>query len=187
MKNITILLSIILFFVGRKPTQESIAIGTWYRCNKDGSYWEYEIKPNYMLMMTTKADMVWIFKNEIVNKTIILSSYENGPTTTIANQPLIPKAINKDKILLKHLYSGKEIELNRAKFEYEPIDSINLESWKHKTLTEFKKRAKQRNCKDVRIKSEKEIQPINLDSLLTEEPPIIIQIKKPDENDTIHD
>ena len=72
MKNITILLSIIFLFGNQKPTQESIAIGTWYRCNKDGSYWEYEIKPNYMLMMTTKADIIWIFKNDIVNKTIDL-------------------------------------------------------------------------------------------------------------------
>ena len=69
----------------------------------------------------------------------------------------------------ENTYTGNNIVLNRAEFNYDPIDSTNLESWRKKTLSEFKKRAESANCSDLRTENEKEVSEINLEDFDDEE------------------
>jgi hypothetical protein len=163
----------ILFLVlgCQKTNVNHVALGTWNRCNKDGSYWEYKITDQYMLMLTTQSDEVWLFRNKIVDTTMILSEFENGLGLMINNDTLVPIEQLKNKVVLKSTYTWDNIELNRAEFDFAPIDSINLETWKSKTISDFKKRAELARCPDLRTEDEK-IHTLNIDDLEEEEIPI---------------
>ncbi|NOY47560.1 MAG: hypothetical protein GXO84_05085 [Chlorobi bacterium] len=158
-----------LFLGCQKSTKEHIAIGTWNRCNKDGSYWEYKITEQYMLMLTTKSDEIWLFRNKVVDSTLVLSEFKKGVGLFINNDTLVTVKQTKNKIVLKSTYTWDNIELNKAGFDFDPIDSTNLESWKNKTLTEFNNRAKSANCIDIRTEKEKIIPKLYLDALEEEE------------------
>ncbi|PLB20689.1 MAG: hypothetical protein TRG1_257 [Flavobacteriaceae bacterium FS1-H7996/R] len=82
----------------------------------------------------------------------------------------------KDRIVLKSSYTWDKMELNKAEFDFDKIDSTNLDSWKKKTISEFKKRAELKNCPDLRTEEEKNIPTINLDDFEEEE--ITIEIKE---------
>lgn len=108
MRFIKALLLLFLISSCQKSTKKHVAIGAWNRCNKDGSYWEYKITDNYMLMLTTKSDDVWLFRNKFVDTTMVLSEFENGPSLIINNDTLVPIVKSKNNFVFKkHLHLGQ--------------------------------------------------------------------------------
>ncbi len=165
MKFIKTRLILILIFGCQNQTNEHIAIGTWNRCNNDGSYWEYKITDDYMLMLTTKSEDIWLFKNKVIDSVIVLSDLESDRGLLINNDTLITFTKSKDKVVLKSKYTWDKIELNKAMINIDEIDSTNFDLWKSKTLFEFQKRAKSANCHDLRSESEKEIPTLDLNDI----------------------
>jgi hypothetical protein len=178
MKNLKALFAIFILFGCQKSAKEHIAIGTWNRCNKDGSYWEYKITDQYWLMLMTETDHIWLFQNKIVDTIMVLSEFKNGLPIIINNDTLVTIVQSKNKVVLRSTYLWDNIELNKAEFDFDPIDSTNLESWKNKTLSEFKKRAELASCPDLRTEEEKMIPLLELNELIEEEIPIIEIEKK---------
>ncbi|WP_308994031.1 hypothetical protein QLS71_015355 [Mariniflexile litorale] len=148
-------------------------VGTWYKCNKDGSYDEYKIADHYTIMLSSKSDIVWIHKVKQIDNGIIVSDFESSVNRLMTNNDtLIVLSKTKNKIILKSSYTWAKMELNKADFDFDKIDSTNLDSWKNKTISEFKKRAELINCPDLRTEKEKNIPTIDLDDFEEEEIPI---------------
>lgn len=162
----------------QKPDNEHVAIGTWNYCHKDGGYSEYKITNDYMLFMTSKSDEVWLYKNKILDGTLILSEFKNGLGLLINNDTLVTIEQSKNKVVLKSTYTWDNIELNKAEFDFDVIDSTNLDLWKNKTLSAFKKRAELVSCPDLRTEEEKIIPTLELDDFEEEEIPITETEKK---------
>ena len=144
-----------LFLGCQKTVNEHLAIGTWSRCFKDGVYSEYKIKDNYILNMFEGSEEIFIIKNEINDSIMILSNFELGNTRLPYNDTLRTLSNSKYKVILRSNYTRDKIELNKADFVIEDIDSMNLELWKSKTLSEFRKRSEIANCPDLRTEDEK--------------------------------
>jgi hypothetical protein len=172
MKNLTILFLVFLLFTCQKPIKKHVALGTWNRCDEDGSYTEYKITDQYMLILTTKSEDIVMFKNEVFNESLILSEYNNGINLLVNNDTLVTIEKSKNKIILKSTYTYDNTLLNRSEFDIDQIDSTNLRSWKTKTLEQFKKRAESINCPDLRTEKEKITPELNLEDLEEEEIPI---------------
>ncbi|MCF1192256.1 hypothetical protein LRR18_11725 [Mangrovimonas sp. AS39] len=178
MKFIKVLFLSFLIASCHESTKKHVAIGTWNRCNKDGSYWEYKITDQYMLMLTTKYDDIGLFRNKIADTTMILSEFENGLGLLINNDTLVTIVKSKNKVILRSTWARDNILLNKADFDYDKIDSTNLDSWKTKTISEFKKRAALKKCPDLRTEEEKNIPTLQLNESDNEEIPIIELEKK---------
>ena len=124
-------------------------------------------------MLSNKSDIVWIHKVKQIDNGIIVSDFDSSVNRLMTNNDtLIVLSKTKDKIILKSSYTWDEMELNKADFDFDEIDSTNLDSWKNKTISEFKKRAELINCPDLRTKEEKNIPTIDLDDFEEEEIPI---------------
>tara|TARA_R110002124_G_scaffold107405_2_gene259795 strand:- start:11081 stop:11578 length:498 start_codon:yes stop_codon:yes gene_type:complete len=165
MRYLKIICVIFLVLGCQKANKKHIAIGTWNKCHKDGSYSEYKITDKYVINLTTGSDEVWLFQNKIADSTLILSKFKNGLGLLINNDTLVTISQSKSKIVLKSTYNWDKLELNKAEFDYDVIDSTNLKLWKSKTLSEFKKRAKLASCPDLRTEEEKVIPTLNLDDI----------------------
>ncbi len=174
MRYLKIIFVLFLVLGCQKTNEKHIAIGTWYKCLKDGGFIEYKITDNYLLMLTTNSEEILLFKNKVTDKTLILSEFQNGTQILMDNDTLVTISKSKNKIVLRSTYTFEKYEFNRAEFKIDEIDSANLELWKTKTLTEFKKRAKIKNCPDIRIESEKSLDTLEFDMELEEEIPIEI-------------
>src|SRR5690606_35933354 len=140
---------------------------------QDGSYFEYKITDEYVMVLTDKG--IRLFQNNILNKTLVVSEFKDGTELLINNDTLVTISKSKDKVVLRSTYTFDKYEFNKAEFKIDEIDSINLESWKNKTLSEFRKRAELRNCPDLRTDDEKELDaPLEFDMEIEEEIPIKI-------------
>ena len=165
--------------------KQNLAIGTWINCSKDGSYREYKITKDYFLFINSNVGHIWVYKCKILDNAIVISDLDSKFPPLINPDTFKIKSLNDQKILLRSTYTGDRFELQKAKFEIEPIDFSNLKNWKKKIQAQFKKREELKNCKDLRTKSEKEIHTVNMDSLKTEKIQIIIIDKKTGISDTI--
>ncbi|TYB70627.1 hypothetical protein [Bizionia algoritergicola] len=170
----------VLFFVFgcQKQNKTHIAIGTWNKCLKDGSYFEYKITDEYIMVLTTKSEEIILFRNKVTDKGLIMSEFKNGASLIINNDTLITVSESENKVILKSTYTYDTYEFNKAEFKIDKIDSLNLESWKNKTVSEFKKRAELASCLDLRTEEEKIIPTLNMDDLEEEEIQIIETEKK---------
>ena len=157
MKILKIIFVLFLFLGCQKTIKEHLAIGTWTKCFKNGSYSEYKIKDGYMLMLTSGngPDAIWIFKNKILDSIMIVSNFKNGNTGLPYNDTLRTLSYSKHKIIFTSNGSRDNFELSKANFVIEDIDSTNFELWKSKTLSEFKIRYEIVNCPDLRTEDEK--------------------------------
>jgi hypothetical protein len=167
---------LILFVVlSCKPNSEKhVALGTWNRCNKDGSYIEYKITEQYMLILTShRPNEIIIFGNKVLDDKLISYQLKNGTKILQDNDTLVTLKKSSEKVILMSTWGYDKYELNKAEFDYDKIDSLNLESWKKKTLSEFKKRAEIKSCPDLRTEDEKIIPTLDLDNLEEEEIEII--------------
>ena len=167
---------LILFVVlSCKPNSEKhVALGTWNRCNKDGSYIEYKITEQYMLILTShRPNEIIIFGNKVLDDKLISYQLKNGTKILQDNDTLVTLKKSSEKVILMSTWGYDKYELNKAEFDYDKIDSLNLESWKKKTLSEFKKRAEIKSCPDLRTEDEKKIPTLDLDNLEEEEIEII--------------
>lgn len=151
---------------------EHPAIGTWSRCNSDGSYWEYKITDQYLLMMRTLSNEVLLFKTKVNDTNLLLSEFKNGPGLMYSNDTLVTIEQSENRIVLKSTYTWETVELNKADFDLEPIDSLHLEAWKSKVFADFKKRAALMDCPDIRTEEEKILPVLKADDA-EEEIPII--------------
>ena len=157
--------------------QRNIVHGTWYKCNKDGSYYEYKITDKYTIMLSNKSDIIWIHKIKDINNGIVISDFESSTNRLLTNNDtLIILSKTKNKIVFKSTYTKDKLELYKTEFDIDKIDSTNLDSWKKKTLSDFKKRTELANCPDLRTESEKKIPTLNLDDI-EEEIPITVKEK----------
>tara|TARA_B100001063_G_scaffold247263_1_gene291887 strand:+ start:5017 stop:5619 length:603 start_codon:yes stop_codon:yes gene_type:complete len=133
-----------------------LALGTWSKCHKDGSYVEHKITEQYMLILTTKRpDEIIIFGNKVLDENLISYQLKNGTKILTDNDTLVTIEHSSNKIVLMSTWGFNKYELNKAEFDYEEIDSTNLKLWKKKTLTEFHKRAESKKCPDLRTVKEK--------------------------------
>ncbi len=174
MKTSKYLILLFLFIACQKPIKKHVAIGTWNRCNKDGSYIEYKITDQYMLLLnTTRADEIIIFRNKVLDNNLIISELKNGTKILMNNDTLVTVEESSNKIILMSTWGLDTYELNKIELDFEPIDSTDLEQWKSKALKKFKKRAKLANCPDLRTEKEKTIPTIDLGNLDEEEISII--------------
>ncbi|NRR93102.1 hypothetical protein HSX10_16115 [Winogradskyella undariae] len=171
MKYLKYLFLLFLVFGCQKTTEKHVAIGTWNRCNKDGSYIEYKITDQYMLILTTnRPNEIIIFGNKILDDKIISYQLKNGTKILTDNDTLVTIKESSKKVVLMSTWGFDKYELNKAEFNFDKIDSTNLEQWKDKALTEFKKRAESVACPDLRTEEEKIIIPtLDLDDSLEEE------------------
>ncbi len=174
MRYLKIIFVLFLVFSCQKTNEKHIAIGTWNKCLNDGSYFEYKITDEYIMVLTTKSEEITLFRNKILDKTLIISEFKDGAELLINNDTLVTISKSKDKVVLKSTYTFDKYEFNKAEFKINEIDSINLESWKNKMLSEFKKRAEFRNCPDLRTDNEKALDTLELDMEIEEEIPINI-------------
>lgn len=161
----------------KKNNEKYIAIGTWYKCLGDGGYVEYKITEKYIIMLTTKSDEISLFRNKITHNKLIISEFKNGTRLLMNNDTLVTISKSKNRIVLKSTYLYDKYEFNRAEFKIDEIDSANLEFWKIKTISEFKKRAEIKNCPDIRPESEKALDSLkfNMEELEEEIPIEIIE------------
>ena len=138
------------------------AIGTWSKCNKDGSYREYKITDEYMLMLTTNSDEIWLYRSQVVDTNLVISEFKNGSGLMGHNDTLVTLEKSKNSIVLRSVFTNT-FELNKREFDFDPIDSLHLEAWKNKTLADFKKRAELMNCPDIRTEEEKTLPMLKAD------------------------
>jgi len=178
MKILKIIFIFFLFFGCQKTTKDHLAVGTWTYCFKDGVYSEYKIKENYILRMHEGSEEILIIKNEINDSIMILLNFKNGNTHLPYNDTLRILSYSKHKIILRSNYVRDKIELKKADFVIEDIDSTNLELWKSKTLSEFKIRSKIANCPDLRAEDEKIIPKLEDTNLDDKEEEILIKFIK---------
>ena len=177
MKYLKTIFVLCLVFGCQKPNKKHIAIGTWNICHKDGRYSEYKITDKYVINLTSEDDEVWLFKSKIADSTLLISTFNIGSGSTERNAMFDTISYTQSKIVLKS-FGGERLELNRAEFDYAPIDSTNLKVWKNKTLAEFKKRVELAGCLDLRTEEEKVKPTLDLDDSVEEEIPIIEIEKK---------
>tara|TARA_R110002049_G_scaffold307482_1_gene508068 strand:- start:53 stop:598 length:546 start_codon:yes stop_codon:yes gene_type:complete len=157
MKTLKVIFISILFLGCQKTKNNFLTVGTWTICLKDGVYSEYKINENYILTMHEGSEEIWIFKNEINDSIMVLSNFKNGNSGLPYNDTLRTLSYSKHKIIIRSNYTREKFELNKADFIIDDIDSTNLELWKSKTLSEFKKRSVMANCPDLRTDDEKVI------------------------------
>lgn len=157
-----------------KTNEKHIAIGTWYKCLKDGGYVEYKITDSYIMTLTTKSEEILLFRNKIYDNKLIISELKDGAQLLLDNDTLVTFSKSKNRIVLKSTYLFDKYEFNRAEFKIDEIDSTNLEFWKTKAISEFKKRSEIKNCRDIRNESEKVLDTLKFDMELEEEIPIEI-------------
>ncbi|GAA4977494.1 hypothetical protein [Algibacter aquimarinus] len=156
MKYLLNIFLIFLFFGCQKSIEKHVAIGTWNRCNKDGSYIEYKITDQYMMILvTSRPDEIIIFGNKILGDNLISYQLKNGTKILTDNDTLVTIEHSSNKVVLMSTWGFDKYELNKAEFDYEEIDSANLKLWKKKTLMEFHKRAESKQCTDLRTAEEK--------------------------------
>lgn len=178
MKHLKITFILFLLLGCQKNNEQQIVIGTWHKCLKDGSYVEYKITENYMLMLTTKSNKVFLFKNKISNNSLIVSEFKDGAQLFRNYDTLVIISKSKNKIILRsNYYPFEKNELNKAEFKIEEIDSSSLHFWKTKTFREFSKRAQIKNCPDIRNAKEKALDTIKFNQEEIEEIPIIKMIE----------
>jgi len=173
MRYLKIIFVLFIVFSCQKTNEKHSAIGTWNKCLKDGSYFEYKITDAYIMVLTTKSEVIIFFRNKLTDKGLIMSEFENGADLLINNDTLITVSESENKVVLKSTYTYETYEFNKAEFKIDKIDSLNLKSWKSKTLSEFKKRTELANCPDLRTEEEKVIPTLELDDIEEEEIPII--------------
>ena len=169
MKHLIQLLILLLVYGCQKPQTKHMALGTWNKCHHDGEYSEYKITNDYFMLLTTRSEHIFIFRNQLTDKGIILSEFKNGDHLLINNDTLITVSQSDSKVVLKSTYTYDNYEFYKTEFKIDAIDSLDIESWETKILAEFKKRAKAMACSDLRTDEEKTSPIINLDDLKEED------------------
>jgi len=166
---------ILILIVGCQGTsQPNEALGTWNYCTRDGNYEEWIITRDFLLIISTKPKKFFLFQNEINDSSLVISTIKGEINLPMPKDTLITLVESKEKLILKSFFESEPLQLNRVEYDFEPIDWKNLESWKKKIHSEFKKRAVLVKCPDLRSDEEKNIPKIILDSrnILGEEVPM---------------
>lgn len=140
-------------------TQESSPIiGSWWQCQRDGTYKEFKITKHYTTTSVSNFtehdwdDGISFYKCVIQDSLLIVTK---GINVDLINPPetLRFESISQDKITIENQFGISE--LNRLKDEIPDIDFTNLELWSKSYLDEFLERAELANCPDLRTEEEK--------------------------------
>ena len=161
-----ILFSIILttIFACEKADQNLIE-GTYFLCQKNGSYREFLFLENYLLMLDSEFDEIWIYNIKYKDSTFYIDKPSNSEAILTFDKKFSFKKLNNKKIILKNLITEQIIELNKAESNLRKIDSLNFKYWRESTIKDFKIRAKNKKCKKNNKQSETTFS-VNTDSLL---------------------
>ncbi|WP_299679245.1 hypothetical protein [uncultured Dokdonia sp.] len=152
-------------FVSEHP-----AIGTWNSCNNNGDYLEYKITNRHTVKLIKGSDKVWFYRTQIEDTNLVVSKFKNELELFASNDTIVIVEQSKDKMILEDIDTRETLELSKADFDFELIDTLHLEAWKSEVLADFKKRAALIYCekKLPMLKtddSEEEIEIIEIDSL----------------------
>jgi hypothetical protein len=170
MKNQLSLFTIIIFFiVGCETSFDNRIIGNWNKCNQGGSYLEFEITEKKLIVLSSAADEILVFKNQLSENKMIISEFKNGISLMINPDTIYFNFLNQNRIEFNSGFTIDNVEMKRTQVTLENIDSTNIESWKNKTINKFNKRAEDIDCKDLRTDDEKEILELELDFLEDED------------------
>jgi hypothetical protein len=174
MKYLRTLLIFLIIVSCQKNANKHAALGTWNYCTKAGYYEECIITNEFVLIMSTKPKKFFLLRNNIIDDNLVLSTIKGEINLPINNDTLVTTVQTKNKVILSSYYSMTNLELYKSEFTYDPIDWTNLESWKGKIKSEFRKRAELEECPDLRTEDEKTIPKLNidLDNELEEEAPM---------------
>jgi hypothetical protein len=178
--KLKILFISLLFFItscGKSVKNPKSTIGTWDFCDRSGNYWELKITKDYVLNLSTKDTNVWLLKNKFKDSLLIWSTWKLENNIRLLGDSAFIKPIyqsrNKLILVVMRPWGFDTLRLNKKEISIENIDFSNFNSWKNKTLLEFKERAKSIDCPDLRTEKEKNIPPLDLDDIDEEEIPII--------------
>lgn len=138
-------------------------MGTWSSCNRNGDYLEYKITSQYTVKLIKGSEEVWLYKTQVVDTNLVVSKFKNELAWVTSIDTIIIVEQSKDRMVLESMNTWGTLELNKADFDFEPIDSLHLEAWKTKVLADFKKRAALVNCPDIRTEEEKTLPMLEAD------------------------
>ena len=166
MKNQLFLFITILFLnIGCDNSFENSIVGNWNKCNRSGSYVEFEITEKKLIILNFESDEILVFKNQLNGNKMIISEFKNGINLMINPDTIYVKFLNQNKILLDSRFTIDNVEMKRTQVTLDKIDSTNIGLWKNKTLKKFHKRADNTGCKDLRTDDEKEVPILNFEHL----------------------
>ena len=163
MKYLGTLLIFLIVVSCQKNDKTHAALGTWNYCTKAGHYEECIITKEFVLIQSTQPKKFFLLRNNIIDNNLVISTIKGEINLPINYDTLVTTAQTKTKVILSSYYSTTNLELHKYEFSYDPIDWTNLESWKGKIKSEFRKRAELEECPDLRTEEEKEIPELNMD------------------------
>lgn len=163
MKYLRTLLIFLIVVSCQKNDKTHEALGTWNYCTKAGHYEECIITKEFVLIQSTQPKKFFLFRNNIIDNNLVISTIKGEINLPINYDTLVTTEQTKTKVILSSYYSNTNLELHKNEFTYDPIDWTNLESWKGKIKSEFRKRAELEECPDLRTEEEKIIPKLNID------------------------
>jgi hypothetical protein len=140
-------------------TQEpSPIIGSWFSCQRDGTYKEFKISEHYITTSISDFqehdydDGISFYECHIHDSLLIVSK---GINVDLMGAPDTLRFESKsyDKIILENQFGS--FELTRLKAEIPDIDSANFDRWSKLYLDKFLERAELANCPDIRTEEER--------------------------------
>ena len=155
-KNL-IALSFLIFFIACEQRDENKIIGSWWQCQRDGTYKEFKISSNYTT--TIESDFfehdygggISFYRCFIQDSLMIIIDGIN--VSWVFPDTIVFERLSNDHMILKSNLGQSEIfRLDQPILE---IDSTNVELWKEQYRRDFLSRAKLANCSDLRTDKEK--------------------------------
>lgn len=139
---------------------ENELIGSWCRCQHDGTYQEFKIASNYTTTSVSNFpeldydDGIAFYASYIQDSFLILTK---GLNVDLMYEPetLSYKFDAANKITLESQFGP--FQLTKITGDIPDIDSTNFELWKNTYLTEFLEREELANCRDLRTEEEKRL------------------------------
>ncbi|MBO6880184.1 hypothetical protein [Winogradskyella sp.] len=162
---------VILLFGCQEQAKEHIAIGSWYICFENGNYQEYKFTENHLLIWRENND-ISIYKNKVIDSTLIISNHSTPYTLPVNNDTLITIAKTKESITLRSTTSWEIYKFKKLGVDLLDVDSLNLKNWQKLTLKDYNKRLTI-NCLDTRPEEEKIIDKLDMSDIELEDIEII--------------
>lgn len=169
----------ILLFLScaNSENHSNTVMGTWTSCTRSGGYNEFKITEDYAVFMSSADGEMVLFKKKVKGNYLILSSWilENNPDLLGDSLVVKPQFESNGKLKLVVFNPGSidTLLLNKKKLPIKQVDFTNFNVWRNETLSEFKKRAQNANCKDIRTEEEKSPLEIHFESIEDDVVPII--------------
>lgn len=151
---------IFTFVIGCEIPNENQLIGSWCRCQHNGTYKEFKIASNYTTTSVSNFpeldfDDGISFYESYINENLLIVTRGLNVDLMYEPETLYVKFDAPDKIILESHFGP--FQLTRLNSNIPDIDSTNFELWRNTYLTEFLERAELANCPDLRTEEEKQL------------------------------